>query len=277
MDAAAAADAPLASFEAKWADAHPEFALALRFVAEPVRRARAAFACLVYELEHAAFAVREAQPAAAKLQWWAEEAARAGRHQARHPLTRVLADQPGFSTIPLALWYEAVGGALAQRDPEPAADRAALLDAYLPLYRPLGAIEAALFPSVDADAAARQRCLARALRETASAAEALRDGRLPVPLDLLARHRLARGDLVRASPPQAAALREWLAALAADHAAAARGRPGPLAAASLYADRWRARKAAHAGDPLAALGHALGRLPLGAVWAAWRAAQRSPA
>jgi phytoene synthase len=277
MDAVAADDAPLASFETKWAAAHPEFALALRFVAEPVRHAQAAFACLVYELEHAAFAARDAQPAAAKLQWWAEEAARAGRHEARHPLMRVLADHAGFSTIPFSLWYETVAGALAQRDAEPAADREALLGGYLPLYRPLGTIEATLFPSVDAAAAARRRCLARALRETASVAEVLRDGRLPLPLDLMARHRLSRGDLAHASPAQAAALREWLAALEAEHGAARRVRSGPLAAAGLYADRWRARKAARAQDPLAELATVFGRLPLGTAWAVWRAAQRSPA
>ena len=36
-------DVPLASFEAKWADAHPEFQLALPFVPAPLRPAYAAF------------------------------------------------------------------------------------------------------------------------------------------------------------------------------------------------------------------------------------------
>ncbi|GAA0705128.1 squalene/phytoene synthase family protein [Dokdonella soli] len=276
MDAVADAT-PLASFEAKWVAAHPEFGLALRFVGESGRRAQSAFACLVYELEHAAFGIREAQPAAIKLQWWAEEFARAAKHEARHPLTQALAEHPGFAAVPLALWYEVIAGALAQRDPEPAADRAALLDAHAVLYRPLGAIEAALFPSVDAAASARVRALARSLRDTATLADALRDGRLPLPLDLLARHRLARGDLARTSAQQVAALREWLRALASEHAevAASGAHLGVLVAANLHADRWRARKATRAEDPLATLNAAFGQLPFDATWAAWRTARRS--
>ena len=46
---------PLASFEAKWTQAYPEFALALRFVRGAQRDAQSAFACLVFEIEHAAF------------------------------------------------------------------------------------------------------------------------------------------------------------------------------------------------------------------------------
>lgn len=268
---------PLASFEAKWSAAHPEFGLALGFVPPAARPAQSAFACLAFELEHAAFGIREAQPAAIKLQWWAEEFARAANGEARHPLTQALAAQPGYATLPLTLWHEVVVGALAQRDPEPAADRTALLETYAALYRPLAAIEARLFTPLDAVASARVRTLARALRETAALADALRDGRLPLPLDLLARHRLARGDLARASAPQAAALREWLNALQAECAelAAAHAPLGALGATALHADRWRARRAARTEDPAAALQDGFTRLPLGAAWAAWRAARRS--
>ncbi len=90
---------PLASFEAKWTAAHPELDLALKFVAERDRSAQAAFACLVFELEHAAFATRDAEPAAIKLQWWAEEFVRAGKGEARHPLTQALATHPAFASI----------------------------------------------------------------------------------------------------------------------------------------------------------------------------------
>ena len=272
-----AVDTPLASFETKWAAAHPEFGIGLKFVAERERRTQSAFACLVFELEHAAFAIREAEPATIKLQWWAEEFAWTGKGGARHPLTRALAVHPRFAAIPLARWYETISGALAQRDPAPAADRAALLDGYAALYRPLAAIEAALFPAVDAAPAASVRSLARALRETAALGDALRDGRLPLPLDLLAKHRLARGDLARSSPQQVAMLREWLLALASDFSAAASAhvRGGALRAAAANADRWRARIAARAVDPLATLNASFARLPLGATWAAWRAGLRS--
>lgn len=277
---------PLASFEAKWAAAQPEFALALKFVGADRRRAHSAFACLVYELEHAAFAIREAEPAMIKLQWWAEEFGR-GSGAARHPLTRALAAEPAFVALPTARWHEVIVGAMAQRDPEPAADRAALLQGYAALYRPLASIEAALFastsfasascPSTSVDSIAQVRTRARALRETAALADALRDGRLPLPLDVLAQHRLARGELARNSPQQVAALRDWLLALASDPGQA-RGQEtglGVLTAANASADRWRAQVAARATDPLTTLNAALRRVPLRAVWATWRAGRRS--
>ncbi|HEY6940045.1 squalene/phytoene synthase family protein [Dokdonella sp.] len=272
MDAASG-DAPLASFEAKWSDAHPEFRLALTFVPSPLRAPYGAFACIGYEIEHAAFGIREAQPAAMKLQWWAEELARLRDGAARHPLTRALAGLPGIAALAPAPWHEVVVGAFAQRDPEPAADARALFAAYDALYRPLAAVEARLF-ALDGAALARARALGRAVRETATLADALRDGRLPLPLDLLARHRLARGDLARESPAQTAALRDWLGVLHGEYVTleAVGGGPGQAAAAS--ADRWRVKTAAAADDPLAALQAAMTRLPLRASWAAWRAGRR---
>jgi len=269
-------DAPLASFEAKWGAAHPELGLALRFVPAGERDAQGAFACLRYELEHAAFGIREEQPATMKLQWWAEEFARAGRGEARHPLTLALAGHGGFGAIPLADWHAVIIGALAQRDPEPPSDRVALLATGMAFQRPLAANETRLFARADADATARVHALSRALRETATLGTALQDGRLPLPLDLLARHRLARGELATASPPQVAALREWLGMLASDCAAvsASGASLGAFASARLHADRWRAQTAARADDPLTALNTAFGRAPFGATWAAWRAGRR---
>ncbi|MDR2011907.1 MAG: squalene/phytoene synthase family protein [Rhodanobacter sp.] len=270
---------PLASFEAKWNAARPELALALKFVAPPIRRARMVFACLAHELEHAAFGVREAQPAVVKLQWWADEFAHAARSQARHPLTQALLEQTHLAVIPLTHWLDVVRGALAQRDRDPAVDTEALLAAYAELYGPLAAIEAMLFPSIDATAAARARSLSRALRETAGLSVTLRDGRVPVPLDVLARHRLARGDLAQTCDRQASALREWLAWLAEECQRAGRASvsPGVLAQAGLGADTWRAQTAARAADPITTLDMLFRRLSLRTVWAAWRAGRRSPA
>jgi phytoene synthase len=268
---------PLASFEAKWSAAYPEFSLALTFVAADDRRAQGAFACLAFELEHNAFGIREAEPAAIKLQWWAEEFARAARGEARHPLTQALATHPRFGDVPLARWHAVVIGALSQRDAEPSADLAAQLETYAALYRPLAAVESTLFPSVDEATMTNVRALARSLRETASLGDTLRDGRLPLPLDLLARHRLARGDLSRESPQQAAALREWLASLAQLAAQSGDRRVGIVGTASARANRWRAARAARAADPLKALNESFARLPLRAAWAAWRVARRSPA
>ena len=130
MDSDSDSGTPLASFEAKWSAAHPEFGLALKFVAARERAAQGAFACLVFELEQAAFATPDAEPAAIKLQWWAEELTRAGRGEARHPLTRELAGRREFVAVPIAQWRDVVAGAFAQRDRAPAADGAAVLDRY---------------------------------------------------------------------------------------------------------------------------------------------------
>lgn len=272
--------APLASFEAKWSEAYPEFGLALKFVRGSARVECSAFACLVFELEHAAFVIREAQPAAIKLQWWAEEFARVGKNEARHPLTQVLAPRVRASAIGDRQWHAVVVGAMVQRDPEPAAEHTALLERYARLYKPIGAIDAALF-GTNAEAVAATLGLTRALRETAALANVMRDGTLPLPLDLLARHRLARGDLATASPARTAALREWFESLAAglfEQVAgdAARGL-GVVRASMAAANARRASQAARASDPLGAIQPALASLSVPVVWSAWRAARRSPA
>lgn len=261
-----------ASFEAKWIAAYPELELALRFVAAPERAAQSAFACLVHELEHAAFGIRDAEPATLKLQWWMEEFARARDGSTRHPLTRALAMHAGFDSIAGKDWHAVVAGAFAQRDPQAAADGDALLDDHASFYGPLAAIEATLFGYADAEPIARARSLTHALRETATLGESLRDGRLPLPLDLLARHRLARGDLAADSPRQVVALREWLVFLASMFAQLRV--PGPLLAAAVASDRWRARRAGRAAQPLDSLRADLGRLPQRSAWAAWRAGRR---
>ncbi|MGH8172098.1 MAG: hypothetical protein ACREPX_03055 [Rhodanobacteraceae bacterium] len=271
-----APNAPLASFEAKWSAAHPEFGLALTFIREPERSERSAFGCLVYEIEYAAFGIREMHPAAIKLSWWAEEFVRASKGEARHPLTIALADRIRRAGVPIARWQDVVMAAMAQRDPEPAADAHALLG-NTAFYTPFTEIEAALFGGIDAEPSARALALAHAVRETANLADALRDGRLPVPLDLLARHRLARGDLAGKSTEASSALRDWLQQLADVGAelAGQRARFSVVTAATLAAARFRARRAARAEEPLAVLAEAQRRISAGTAWSAWRAARRS--
>ena len=270
------ASAEVASFEAKWSAAHPEFGLALAFVRRTDRSAESAFACLVFEIEHAAFGIREAQPATVKLHWWAEEFARAVRGEARHPLTRALQERLASAAIPTRAWHDVIIGALAQRDPEPPSDETALLAGYRPLYSPLATIESTLF-GTDEKAIVAALCATRALRDTAALADVLRDGKLPLPLDLLARHRLARGDLAGSSATRDAALREWLATVSARlSASATHERPiGAMRGAMAGANAIRAARAAAAAAPLDALRDALTRLSLPATWAAWRAARRS--
>ncbi len=180
----------------------------------------------------------------------------------------------------LAQWQHVVVGAMVQRDTEPAAGSAALLDGYARLYKPIGAIDAALF-GTNADAVAAALGLTRALRETAALPYVMRDGTLPLPLDLLARHRLARGDLSTTSPARSAALREWFDSLAVRLSAlvaaeAAKGL-GLVRASMTAANARRASQAARASEPLGAIRPALASLSVPVVWSAWRAARRSPA
>lgn len=274
--------APLASFEAKWSQAYPEFGLALKFLRSSERDRRSAFACLVFELEHAAFGIREEQPASIKLQWWAEEFARTSKGEARHPLTQILAPRIREAAISTARWHEVIVGALTQRDPEPAADKVALLENYARLYAPIGIIDEALF-GTNAAAVAASLALTRALREAAALPGVLRDGKLPLPLDLLARHRLARGDLATPSAPRADALRDWFGTLGRElservNGEAARAEPlGILRASMTAADARRALQAARAREPLGTIQKALAGLSIPVVWSAWRAARRSPA
>ena len=269
-------DSPLVSFENKWVATQPELEVGLKFLRGDARRVQSAFACLVHELEYAAYGIREVQPAAMKLQWWAEEFAGVGSAQARHPLTQALMDCEGFASIDLALWQSVILAAMAQRDAEPGSDTTALLAVHADFYRPLATIEQRLFGPIDESARTRAHTLSRALRETASMNEALNDGRLPLPLDLMARHRLSRGDLSRNSPEQVAALTEWLQTLSAGFADVRSAPLGVLGTASASADQWRSRAASRSRDPLKTLHDSFARLPLRSTWAAWRAAKRSP-
>ncbi len=282
--------APLASFESKWSEAYPEFGLALRFLRGADRDEQGAFACLAFEIEHAAFAIREAQPAAIKLQWWADELARAAKGESRHPLTQVLGERIAASAISAEQWQSVVVGAFAQRDAEPAADGTVLLAQYAELYAPLGAIEAALF-GTHATSIAGVLARRRALREAAALRSALQDGKLPLPLDLLASHRLTRGNLGAASEARGSLLREWFGRLGdelagfvkAQEIAAPTSHVGPaqplgiVRATMAAADAVRAERARRARDPLAALNEALGTLSIPVAWSAWRAARRSRA
>ena len=281
---------PLSSFEAKWSAAYPEFGLALRFIRGADRDAQSAFACLVFEIEHAAFAIREAQPAAIKLQWWAEELTRAGHRKARHPLTTTLGDRLAGEAVPAERWHEVIAGAFAQRDAEPAADGATLIERYADLYAPLGAVDAALF-GTDARAVAGMLALRRALRETAALRTALQDGKLPLPMDMLATYRLTRGDLGAASEARGQLLREWLTKIGSElrgvekvhelviqpPGVTDRRRIGALRAVMAAVDGKRASRARLTPDPLATLNDSLGRLSISDVWSAWRAARRSRA
>ncbi|MGA9421583.1 MAG: squalene/phytoene synthase family protein, partial [Rhodanobacteraceae bacterium] len=185
----------LAGFEAKWTGLHPELAVALRFVAPDQRAVQSAFACLARELEHCAYDVREAAVAAGKLEWWAAELIAAARGTPQHPLTRVLTRNDAFADAP---WNDLIAGAMSQRDADASGDLSALLAGHQRLYAPLAQAQAMMFAGVCAAATSASQGTSRALRELVRLeGDTMREGRLPLPLDLLARHQLTRADLTR--------------------------------------------------------------------------------
>jgi len=98
---------------------------------------------------------------------------------------------------------------------------------------------------------------------------------LPLPLDLLARHGVARADLAQASAQRSALLRDWLGQLASLQAAARAGssaRAVPLRVRARL-DARRIAAAQRASDPLAYLRSRPVPGRWETLWAAWREAQ----
>jgi 15-cis-phytoene synthase len=264
----------LASFEAKWALAHPELPLALRFAQIPVRPLLAAFACLSLELGHAAFHIAEPDVATTKLRWWSEELSGLPSGRVRHPLTGLLAEHASRQGLAGSAWIAVMAGAFHQRESAPPSTLDELLTSYRRYYLPLAEIEAGLFKGLNACNVARAAVLSRALNEVIRVPETLARDRLPLPLDLLARHQLSRGELGQAGGRRSEALREHLETLAQAMQAADRQGLSPLLCIRLHADQLRCRRAAKAVDPLAESARGLDRLPLSSAWIGWRAARR---
>ncbi len=270
------ADAP-SSFETKWTLAHPELPLALRFASASMRPFVSVFACLSFEITHAAFHIVEPEVARTKLQWWAEELSALAKGKPRHPLTQALSSWAPMNALSTDIWSAVIIGAFAQRESVPASSLADLLGGYRRLHEPLAAIEATLYPKLDVGASAEAATLSRALHESTWVAQALARDRLPLPLDLLARHQLSRADLGQPGERRDAAIREHLATLATRMHSIDRRGLSPLTAAGLQAAKVRSRRASRAADPLAECAGKLDRLPLSSVWASWRAARRMQA
>ena len=267
----------LSSFEEKWSLAHPELPLALRFENVQARPLVSALACLSFEIGLAAFRVVEAEVASSKLRWWADELSLLSSGKVRHPLTQVLSGSPTLKQLPADAWTELIGGALSQRDAAPARDQSELLAGYRKFHGPLARIVSAIYPQMRVDSAAQAGTLSRVVHESARLPECLGTERLPLPLDLLARHGLSRSDLGVSSPQRNAALREHFASLADAMNALDRRGLAPIAAASIAADLRRCRRAASSEHPLETSAANLDRLPLSALWSCWRAARQMQA
>lgn len=264
----------LASFEAKWSLHRPELALALRFAPRAERLVTSALYCLFEEITDVAYRVAERDIAARKLHWWADELAGLTTGQSRHPLSEVLRQHTGLRALPSVHWAALLNAGLAQADPAPATSMAGLLGAYRRFSEPLAAIAATLHPRLDRDATAQALALSRALRECGELGPVLGMGRLPLPLDRLARHGLSRADVGLPGPSRDAALREHCAALRSAMRTVDRQGLNVLTVLTLQLDQARCQVAARAADPLVAIATGADRFPLSCVWTAWRAARR---
>ena len=264
-----------ASFEQKWLAAYPENALVAVFLPATQRRRASAFGCLVYELTQTALHLREPQVAAAKLAWWRQELIDAIAGKARHPITLTLfADTQARATDP-ALWSALADTALTQLDQPGASTLAVLLEQFEPYHAAIARAEAALFGLADAniEANAALWTISHLLRELANLANA--EGRLPVPLSLLARHGVTRAGLAEATVDRTGVAQDYLEELRIE----INGALGIAAQRSLT-QRVRARldrelvaAAKRAADPLAYLtAHARAGY-LRSLWAAWREAR----
>lgn len=270
-----------AAFEQKWLAAFPENNVLRVFLSPADRVLNAAFACLIFELEQTALHIAETQIAATKLNWWSEELARASARQARHPITQTLFADARAHAIGPDLWQALVRGAAAQLGVESSADFATQIEQTQRFSLPLAGIEQQLFfadgvasESATTAAASLAAC-AQLLHQLAMLPQELQQGRLPLPLSLLARHQLNRKNLLTASAQRTAAVRDYLSALAAEIRVAL-----ALGSTLIIGRRVRARldlnliqRALRHADPLQALSNDPGASPWRSLWFGWSAAR----
>lgn len=263
----------VASFVAKLEQAYPEYRIAAALLA---RRAPAllAFEAIVHELVQAAFHLPEASVATGKLEWWRDEFARWATGQARHPLTGLIAPTSAdrSSTGLEALIAIAASG----RDQPPARDFAAQRAMLIPAFGAIEQLRVAMLgvPAEGSAVRAELGVASHLLRELARLPLADGSPGTPaVPMQLLARHRVSRSDLIHPGATRDAVVRAQLGDLAAALDAM---RPALLdATASGFARvRWRCERwrmaTKGAGDPFPQLWSRLGRAPWDAAWMAWR-------
>lgn len=264
-----------ASFEEKWLAANPEQATVALFQPANVRLRASAFGCLVHELEQAAFGLREAHVAEVKIQWWRQELLTAASGAPRHPVSAVLFADPQATKVDAAHWNALADGALAMVHVGAASDLKSLLSGYSALYAPVARIETALFdaPATQVSATATLWTLSHlqlALRHLGDVPE-----RLPIPLDLLARHELTRAALAEPTTKRRELVRDFVGSLADAASIALADVPSALVARRVRArlDLALMKFAQRADDPLRALMVQPGDARWKALWWSWREAR----
>jgi phytoene synthase len=265
-----------ASFEQKWLAAHPEQAAVAVFLAPSERLRTSAFGCLVHELEQTAFGLREAQAAAVKLAWWRQELIGACAGNPRHPISAVLFADPRTQTVDAGSWSVLADGALAMLEQRNASNFTDLLGNRAALYVAVARIESTLFCGSPAqlDAIATLWTISHLLHALSISTEV--SERLPLPLDLLARHGLTRSMLTQPGEGRTAALRDYLGVLSEHVGAALAETSGATLGCRVRArlDLAAIRQAVRAPDPLSWLiAHPhVGRWT--SLWSAWSEARQ---
>jgi len=269
-------DAAFASFERKWLDANPEQATVAVFLAPGERRRASAFGSLVHELEQTTFGMREPQVAAVKLNWWREELVAATAARPRHPIARELFDDERTRSIDATRWSTLIDGALAQLESAAASALDDSISTLAAFYRPVASLEAA----VSAQENARTEADARLWISAHLLHSAARPGHgRAIPLDLLARHGLARSALTEPSPAKTALLRDYLGLLRDEIDAALAQAPQASLGRRVRArlDRELAARASAAADPSALLERHPAPRRWRSLWLSWREARRKTA
>lgn len=199
-----------AEFEQKWLDAWPENRVLAAFLGAEQRRRAHALGVLIHELTLAAFHVREPQVAATKLDWWRQELGASAFGNPHHPITQELfADAVARESDP-ALWPALAEGALAQLDQPGAGTLAALIEQLEPFYGAVAAAESALLlgGAGSPEANAALWTFSHLLHELPRLPSG--EGRLPLPLGLLARHGLVRAELAQPSAARNLLVKDFL-------------------------------------------------------------------
>ena len=268
-------DGALDDYLSAWRDADPQRTYAWLFLRPAERICFGGCAALVDEWRKILREVREPQVAVAKLGWWREELQRAAGGEPRHPLTQALFADPRVRAVPLSCWTAVVDAALLLVAASPRADFDAQRRAIAPLSAAVAELETRLWftPPADAARAAAVTALADLVADVRALPGEVERGRSPLPMNLLARHRLTIEQSAVDGPAQRAAVRDY-AQLLRDALADAATMTGPLTlfrAVALQRDLRDLERSAKTENPLAVLrAQAVG---FGTLLKTWRAAR----
>ena len=243
------------------------------------RRAITAFYALCRELDDVVDECREAQVAAAKLNWWRSELAQQAQGTPQHPVTRALFDTPQGRALPQSLLQEIVDG-MAMDLTRTRYSNFAELQVYCHrVAGVVGELAAQVFGYRNAETRAYANDLGLAFQLTniiRDVGEDARRGRIYLPQDELQSHGVAAADIFqrRVTPAFTALMAQQVARARAFYARALAAlpsadrsaqRPGLVMAAIYQALLRRIER-----DGFHVLDHRIALTPLAKACIAWK-------